>query len=1002
MSRVTGRKGVSSRERDRGAQRDPLDRSKQHLSQAHTPGLTRALRFRWPTRLLALTLLVALAALLCVTLPSARNLVKKFSARASGAASAIPQASQGQVEVVSARTRTSRTYKTASGYRTEVFEGPINYRDAHGAWQAIDNTLIPAPPGGPFSPAAGYSYTNSRSDVSIHLPSDIGNNQVVLSAGSKWVSFGLEGVSAQGSIRGDTETFKSARLGLAVSYQSLNSGLKETLTLAGPASPHSFTYHLSESAGLIASLDGSGAVTVVDGLGRTVFLIAPPLMYDSSPTPAETSSAVAYTLTPAATGQNLALVADPAWLATPGRQWPVVIDPTVTYTGTSQDCWMKQSAPNYNYCGQSHLNVGNTSVERALLQFAVNIPSNSTVQSADMALYLRTAMTNSATLNLHQLTQAWTMGATWSKYDGTNPWTTAGGTFASTISASTSVGTATGWYHWYPTQLVQGWVSGSMINDGMLLKAASEGGAAEASFKSTETSDSALWPYLTITYTTGGTVPGAPTGLAGVSTFQSDVNLNWMAPSSDGGSAITGYLINISPCGTNPCQISTGTATTYDVTGLACGTPYTFTVQAANTIGAGGASSPAVAVAGCATQAALPTDSNHYAEATLAVDPTNLNNVYAAATPITATGLVGFRSGDGGVSWSAPGGPGVKGYAEHPTTAFDNSGNLFEGYQTVDTSGNTALYVVESTDKGATWGAPVLIEAGQPDLPSLRRAASGGGMFLAYNTQASTTSQPLKVAHYNGSTWTSVQVYDSGGDVGGVPQPGAAGETYAIWDDFCEGVTNGHCSSATGRVVLARSADGGATWGAVNQIATTNLGAGQRLVNFGNALAGCNPLTLATPGAEVDRSGGSYSGRVYAVWSDQPTLGGRTHVYLSWSAAGGASWSTPVQLDTGNSNDAWAPAVTIDQSNGTIAVAWYDRRSDTNNKSYGIYYSESTNGGGTFSAPAAFATGTADPTQSCNGTGGYLQLAAAGGVLHAAWIGSGGSGPTLYVGGRHE
>ena len=83
------------------------------------------------------------------------------------------------------------------------------------------------------------------------------------------------------------------------------------------------------------------------------------------------------------------------------------------------------------------------------------------------------------------------------------------------------------------------------------------------------------------------TVPGAPTGAAATSNGSQQVTMSWTAPASNGGAAITGYLVTSSPGGVT--ATTTG-ALTVTVTGLTNGQAYTFTVQAQNIDGYGPAS----------------------------------------------------------------------------------------------------------------------------------------------------------------------------------------------------------------------------------------------------------------------------------------------------------------------------------------------------------------------------------------------------------------------------
>ena len=79
--------------------------------------------------------------------------------------------------------------------------------------------------------------------------------------------------------------------------------------------------------------------------------------------------------------------------------------------------------------------------------------------------------------------------------------------------------------------------------------------------------------------------PSAPT-VPAVTPGDSSVTLNWNAPSSNGGSSITGYVVTpYLGAVAQPATTFTGTATTGTVTGLTPGQPYTFTVAAKGLLG---------------------------------------------------------------------------------------------------------------------------------------------------------------------------------------------------------------------------------------------------------------------------------------------------------------------------------------------------------------------------------------------------------------------------------
>ena len=87
------------------------------------------------------------------------------------------------------------------------------------------------------------------------------------------------------------------------------------------------------------------------------------------------------------------------------------------------------------------------------------------------------------------------------------------------------------------------------------------------------------------------TVPAAPSGVLAMAGAGS-ADVSWVAPTSDGGSPITGYTVTASPGGAT----CTATTTHCTVKGLTGGTAYAFTVTAANTVGTSAASEASVPV----------------------------------------------------------------------------------------------------------------------------------------------------------------------------------------------------------------------------------------------------------------------------------------------------------------------------------------------------------------------------------------------------------------------
>jgi len=97
-------------------------------------------------------------------------------------------------------------------------------------------------------------------------------------------------------------------------------------------------------------------------------------------------------------------------------------------------------------------------------------------------------------------------------------------------------------------------------------------------------------PSTPITTTGVPGKPAKPTAIGGNAT----VKATWTAPSSNGGSPVTGYTVTSSP--TAKTCTAAGTATSCTVTGLRNGTLYTFTVRAENANGTGPTSTPSTPV----------------------------------------------------------------------------------------------------------------------------------------------------------------------------------------------------------------------------------------------------------------------------------------------------------------------------------------------------------------------------------------------------------------------
>ena len=104
---------------------------------------------------------------------------------------------------------------------------------------------------------------------------------------------------------------------------------------------------------------------------------------------------------------------------------------------------------------------------------------------------------------------------------------------------------------------------------------------------------------VSVTPVTTVTVPGVPTGVSATATSVSGnpaAYVNYTAPTSDGGSPITGYTVVVVDQTTSTTSDVAGSSSLATVTGLSATDSYTFSVYATNAVGDSAASTPVQAV----------------------------------------------------------------------------------------------------------------------------------------------------------------------------------------------------------------------------------------------------------------------------------------------------------------------------------------------------------------------------------------------------------------------
>jgi hypothetical protein len=302
---------------------------------------------------------------------------------------------------------------------------------------------------------------------------------------------------------------------------------------------------------------------------------------------------------------------------------------------------------------------------------------------------------------------------------------------------------------------------------------------------------------------------------------------------------------------------------------------------------------------------------------------------------------------DGGSTWSAPttlpfsqcgaasGVGAAYDRASDPSIALAPGGIAiatalaFSAANYLGAGGLSAVLVSRSTDGGSTWSAAQALLADSNggtgtyyfnDRDMVATDPNGNDVYVVWDRIASdtTVSEPTWLAHSAdaGATWDAARViYD----------PGAGNQTFnnqarvlpdgGVVDIFT--VPNGF----NGQLYAIRSTDHGTTW-PVTGAAT--LIANMEPVGTSNPISGGPPIrdSMYMAQTAVD----STSGKLAAVWQESSFTGGaRDGIALSISSNSGATWSTPVQVNTDGGVAAFDPSVAFG-ANGRIAVTYYDFR----------------------------------------------------------------------------
>ncbi|HEX9944510.1 MAG TPA: hypothetical protein VGG03_21065 [Thermoanaerobaculia bacterium] len=386
-------------------------------------------------------------------------------------------------------------------------------------------------------------------------------------------------------------------------------------------------------------------------------------------------------------------------------------------------------------------------------------------------------------------------------------------------------------------------------------------------------------------------------------------------------------------------------------------------------------------------------------ESDIRVNYWNTQKIIGASNNIGGSGQQAqFFSSDGGATWGQTSLPLQTGDAFHsdPTVEWTSDGTAWSTTIGINSAGTVLkMQSYKSTNGGATWTFDTTFSGSQ--------TSADKQMIWVDHSASSAFKDNLYVCWHNGApqfvnrrtgpagSWgTPLQISGAettGTAIGCDVKTNSSGDVFVFWP-------------ATGnrRVLVAKSTNGGASYGTPVQIATT-------FDSFDIGIPSFNSRRLL-----IYVSGGAYrtatKNMVYAAWTDLTGATGctsatnepgantsstcKSRVWFSRSSNGGSTWSAPVMINNQASlNDQFNQSLVVDETNGQLAVIYYDTVDDPGRKKTNVYYQASFDDGATWSTPFKVTTAQTDETvagaDSGNQYGDYNSLSGISGTFFPSW-----------------
>ncbi|GIV54962.1 MAG: hypothetical protein KatS3mg039_1480 [Candidatus Kapaibacterium sp.] len=358
-------------------------------------------------------------------------------------------------------------------------------------------------------------------------------------------------------------------------------------------------------------------------------------------------------------------------------------------------------------------------------------------------------------------------------------------------------------------------------------------------------------------------------------------------------------------------------------------------------------------------------------ESSIAINPLNPRLLIASAVDYRANQSAWvYVSTDGGKQWRNVllGKPALPNWTagNDPSVAWGPDGTAYVVYgafnRATPPSGENGVFLARSTDGGQSWQAhlPIIMHTGTMTADSAfedkyyisvdhaRSSPYRGRLYVPWKRvidRDSSTQIVITWSDDRGSTWhRPVRVSPI---LPGTSLDTTFGQSFPLAATGPNGEVYVVWNSGTQRGIgFARSTDGGAMWTAPRLVHTYQWLGETKFTGtqYNHTLKGGTRVETY-PSLVVDTVPTSpRRGWLYLTWAADRV----PNVYFSRSTDGGQTWSAPRIIHRDTTGDQFWQWIALDGTTGDLAVLWLDSRDDPDNRYSRAYVAYSSDGGDTW------------------------------------------------------